>query len=408
MLAVPKTWPARALAIAGVVLVAVLIKKFVFPAPPAFDYLTAVVTRADLENAVLANGIIKASRQVSVGAQVSGQIKRLNVVLGQSVKKGDLVAEIDPSTQQNDLLTAQAQLQADQAQLQGKLAVETRTRLALARQNALWADQATPRADLESAQAEYDAAVADVGNLQASIRQARVSVDTARVNLGYTRIVAPIDGVVVSVPVEAGQTVNASQSTPTIVQLAQLDHMTVKAEISEGDVTRVKAGMPAYFTILGDPDHRYETTLRSIDPGPESLSDDDSSTSSTSSTSTSSSSSSTTAIYYYGLLDVTNPGHTLRINMTAQVSIVLARAHDALTIPAIALRDKKGPDRYTVRVLGQDKRVSLRTVKIGLNNHVSAEVLSGLKAGERVIIGQQAAGTVSEMDRPPGGPGMGM
>lgn len=387
----------------ALLLAVLVIKLAFFPGKPDVRYATAPVTRGELESTVLANGIIKAYRQVSVGAQVSGQIKTLNVTLGQLVHKGDLVAEIDPRTKQNDLLTAQAQLTSAEAQLASRQAALTKARLDLTRQQTMWAAEATSRADLDSARESYDSARADVRQLQAEIEQYRISVDTARLNLGYTRIVAPIDGIVVSVPVEQGQTVNAAQSTPTIIKLAQLDRMTVKAEISEGDVPRVKPGMPVYFTILGDPDHRYRSTLRSIDPGPESLSDDDSTTSSSSSTSSTSSSSST-AIYYYGLIDVPNPDRKLRISMTAQVSIVLARVHDALIVPSMALGARDARGRYTVRVLDQAGKIGVRHVAIGLNNNVSAQVLSGLRQGEQVIIGQQDATAQAGQSSGPGGP----
>ncbi|WP_265717253.1 HlyD family efflux transporter periplasmic adaptor subunit, partial [Providencia rustigianii] len=154
--------------------------------------------------------------------------------------------------------------------------------------------------------------------------QARIAVDTARVNLGYTRIVAPMAGTIVAIPVEQGQTVNAVQSTPTIVKVARLDTMTVEAQISEADVIRVSTGLPIYFTILGAPEHRYEARLRAIEPAPDSINDD-------------TSSSTTTAVYYNGLFEVSNPEGALRIGMTAQVHLVLATERNALVIPAIAL-----------------------------------------------------------------------
>jgi macrolide-specific efflux system membrane fusion protein len=157
-------------------------------------------------------------------------------------------------------------------------------------------------------------------------------------------------------------------------------------------VVRVKPGLPVYFTILGEPDRRYQARLRSIDPAPQSYSDSSDSTSTSStSTSSSSSSSSSTAIYYYGLFDVPNPGHKLRINMTAQVSVVLSQAQGVLAIPANALGVRGKDGRYAVRVLQPDGSVQPRAVKIGLNNNVHAQVLSGLRAGEQVIVGEASA-----------------
>ena len=374
----------------GLVLAAAVLLAWLFwPRQPAQVYVTAKVGRGNLEDTVLATGIIKAYKQVSVGAQVSGQIKKLHVALGQSVKAGDLVAEIDPRTQQNTLLDAEAQLAAYQAQLAGKTATLAKARQDFVRQETMLKDEATSREAFDAARASLDSASADVGQLKAQIEQARIKVSTARLNLGYTTIVAPFDGVVVSMPVDEGQTVNAAQTTPTLIKLAQLDTMTVKAEISEGDVPRIKPGLPVYFTILGAPDTRYRTTLRSIDPGPVALSDD---TSTTGNSSSSGSSAGSTAIYYYGLMDVDNPHRQLRIDMTAQVSIVLAEAKNVLTIPSTALGERQPSGDYTVRVLNADGQAETRTVRVGLNNNVRAEVKSGLKEGERVIVGEQDAG----------------
>nr|MBP6708479.1 efflux transporter periplasmic adaptor subunit [Accumulibacter sp.] len=170
------------------------------------------------------------------------------------------------------------------------------------------------------------------------------------------------------------------------------------------DVTRVKAGQRVYFTILGEPDQRYETTLRAIEPAPTSI--NDSTNSSTTSSSSTSSSSSSTAIYYNGVFDVANPGHKLRISMTTEVNIVLAEARGALTIPSTAL-DKRGPDgRYRVRVLGTDQRIEAREVRIGMNNKVDAQVLDGLREGEQVIIGEASASTASSSSARGGPPPM--
>ncbi len=369
-------------------------------------YLTATAGLGDLEDSVLATGTVKAFRQVSVGAQVSGQIKSLKVSLGQSVRKGDVLAEIDPRTQQNTLEDAQASVNSYQAQLDAKNAALTKARQDLVRQQALLGIQATSKESFDSARAAQDQAVAEVRQLQAQLRQARVSLQTASLNLGYTRIEAPIDGVVVALPVEEGQTVNATQSAPTIVKLAQLDTMTIKAEISEGDVVRVKPGLPVSFTILGEPDKRYDAVLRAVDPGPQSYSDADDSTSSTSTGSSSSSTS--TAIYYYGLFDVPNPAHKLRINMTAQVSIALQRVRQALTVPASALGRKLAEGRYSVQVLDKNGRALPREVRVGLNNGVSAQILSGLSAGETVVIGQASAAKTSSDSGHNGPPPIGM
>lgn len=356
--------------------------------PDAPRYVTATVSRSDLEDAVLASGTLEAYRQVSVGAQVSGQLRTLKVQVGDEVKQGQLIAEIDSVPQANSLRNAEAALATVMAEWRAKQAEEVKARQAFQRQQALRAADASSQADHEAAEAELNTVRASVDALKAQHEQAVIAVDTARVNLGYTRIVAPIAGQVVAIVTKEGQTVNANQSAPTIVKIAQLGTMTVTAQVSEADVTRVKPGQKVYFTVLGEPDHRYDATLRSVNPAPESLATESSSSTSASSTS----STNASAIYYNGLFEVPNPDRLLRIAMTAQVRIVRAEARNALTLPASALGTRADGGRYTVRVLGADGRVSPRQVRIGLNNRVSAEVLEGLDEGERVVLGEAAAG----------------
>lgn len=373
----------------GVALVAAAgwgIKSVYFKPPSAPQVITAEAVMDDIEDTVLASGTIEASQEVSVGAQVSGQIKRLHVALGDRVTKGQLVAEIDSTTQGNTLRNAEAQVSLLSAQRQARLAQLRQAELSYQRKKDLFQLDAGSKADLDDAEATLATTKAEIAALDAQIRQANISVDTARVNLGYTRIMAPIDGVVVAVVAEEGRTVNAMQSAPTIIKLAKLDKVQIKAQISEADVVRVKPGLPVYFTILGEPQRRYEAKLRAIEPVPESEQTD---------TKTTTSSSTTNAIYYNGLFDVDNPEGKLRVAMTTQVFVVLNRADKTLVIPATALgqRDRK-LGTYEVRVLegdGQDAKVSTRQVKIGLNNRVQAQVLEGLKAGEKVVVGEGAA-----------------
>ena len=366
----------------GLVVLGAVAKWQFFPAAQPPSFVTATATTTDLQDTVLATGTLQAFKQVSVGAQVSGQVKVLHVVLGDKVKAGQLIAEIDSVPQQNTQRNAEAALANVQAQLRAQQATQAQTALALQRQKELFAADAGARADLESAQAANDLALANVDGLKAQILQAQVTVDTAKVNMGYTRIVAPIDGQVVAIVTQQGQTVNANQSTPTIIKLAQTETMTVKTQISEADVTRVKIGQKVYFTILGEPDKRYTATLRSIEPAPDSIL-----TETTSSTSTTAAS---TAIYYNGLFDAPNEDGKLRISMTAQVQIVRADAPGALTIPATALGPRGKDGSYTVRVVGADGQAQPRSIKVGLNTNVSVQVLEGLVEGDKVVIGDAA------------------
>ena len=341
-------------------------------AAPVASYITATAERRDLEQSVLADGTLQAQKLVSVGAQVSGQIKVLHVALGDQVKQGDLLVEIDDLTQQNALKDAEAALDNVQAQLASRRAALRNNGLVFDRQRKVLARGLGSQADYDSAEATLIATRADIRALTAQAVQARIAVDTARVNLGYTRIVAPMAGTIVAIPVEQGQTVNAVQSTPTIVKVARLDTMTVEAQISEADVIRVSTGLPIYFTILGAPEHRYEARLRAIEPAPDSINDD-------------TSSSTTTAVYYNGLFEVSNPEGALRIGMTAQVHLVLATERNALVIPAIALSGDR------VQVVDGAGKLQWRQVKVGLNNKVDAQILSGLEAGESVVVSQLTA-----------------
>lgn len=370
------------------VLSAWLIKLVWFTPPTRAQVATAFVTRADIEETVLATGTIGAAKLVSVGAQVTGQVKALHVHLGEAVKPGQLIAEIDALPQQNALRNAQAQVQSTEAQLRAKQAAFVQAQLAAARQRELVAADAGARADLETAEATLGTTQAEIEALQAQIRQAKIAQSTAQLNLSYTRVTAPMDGVVVAIVTEQGQTVNANQSAPTIIKLARMDTMTVKAQISEADVPRVKVGMPVYFNLLGEPDHRIETVLRSVEPGPTTIASD---ASGSGGLGGGSSISGTSAIYYNGIFDVPNPDGKLRINMTAQSTIVLAGAKQALTIPSAALGARAHDGAYRVRVLTAGGQVVDKQVRVGLNNRVLAEVLQGLAEGEKVVTSEATA-----------------
>ncbi|MCL1074066.1 efflux RND transporter periplasmic adaptor subunit [Shewanella dokdonensis] len=404
--------------IALVVLAAVLFVTM--RKPPAPSYATEAVHRGNIENTVLANGMLQAYKLVSVGAQVSGQIKNLPVTLGQQIKKGDLIAQIDSLSQQNNLKEAQASLNSINAQYRAKQAQIKQAQLEYDRQKAMLADNASSRAEYESADATLTVYQAELKQLQAQKEQAEIQVDSAKVNLGYTTISAPMDGTVVYTAVEVGQTVNANQTTPTIVEIAQLDTMTIKAQISEADVVNVHPGQEVYFTILGKPYHKYRAKLRAIEPGPTSMDGNDKDMTS----------SDSDAIYFNGLFDVENPDRILRIGMTAQVSIVLKQAKDVLLVPAQILVQKSGRPQNTAAKnstpaasqpsAGEHKRpvtnnagvnylvpvlvngqVQYRDVKVGINNKINAEITDGLKEGEEVIIGMPSSDSDNRFRRPP-------
>lgn len=362
--------------------------------PAAPRWVTAPVQRMDLEDTVLATGTIRAARMINVGAQATGQVKALHVKVGDQVRQGQLIAEIDATTQRNALRDELAGIESLKAQRASRQAALTLARQNLQRQQDMLARDATSRAEWQAAQNQLAAAEADLKTSAAQLAQATLKAETARANLGYTRIAAPMDGTVVAIVTEQGQTVNAAISTPTIVKLAQLDTVQIEAQISEADVPRVKPGMPAWFTLLGEPEQRHATTLHAIDllpPGQAQASD-------ANATSTAATQG---AIYYNGVLHAPNPEGRLRVSMTAQVHIVVARAPQALAVPAAALGAPGADGRPTVRVLsgeGRHARVDTRPVRTGLNNRVHVQVLEGLQEGERVITGQAEDAATAALD----------
>ncbi|MDY0390181.1 MAG: efflux RND transporter periplasmic adaptor subunit [Desulfobulbus oligotrophicus] len=343
------------------------------------NYMTVPVARGSIETTVLASGTVESVNMVSVGAQVSGQLKSLKVDLGDTVRAGQLVAEIDSLPQQNTLRTKTAALTAIRAQKQAKQASLALAELNHRRQIQMLAGDASSREEAETAEANLKVLRAEINALDAQIEQAELAVDTAQLDLGYTKISSPLDGVVVGIVTKEGQTVNANQTAPTIIKVAELDRMTIKVEISEADIIRVKPGQKVFFTVLGEPDNRYPAVINAIEPAPESIAKETSASSSVSSTDT--------AIYYIGIINVPNPDGKLRISMTAQVNIILEEAKDVLFIPSAALGDRDAKGRHAVRVLPRPGVIRKQWVHIGLNNNANAEVREGLEEGQQVVIG---------------------
>ena len=358
------------------------IYKVLAPAQPQVSYLTEKVRRGDIVQAVVTTGEVASAQLVDVGAQVSGQIESLLVATGQEVGQGDLIAEIDSTSQRNELATGRARLESYEAQL---LARQTALRTAQAkydRELKLKQRDATVEENLDNAEQALAAAQAALAETESLILQARIAVDTAETNLGYTRITAPLAGTVVSVPVEKGQTVNASQQAPTIARIADLSRMEIKMQISEGDVTKLRPGLKVGYTILSEPDRVFSGVLDSVDPGLTALSDGG----------YTGSTAAGTAVYYYGKLKADNADGTLRIGMTTQNTIVIDEARDVLMVPSIAV-NPVGPDAAVVRVLEKGLPAD-RPISIGLSDNMNTQVLSGLAEGEEVVAAQMSAAEV--------------
>ena len=360
-------------------------------------YLTESVTRGNVEKTVVASGSVESVNEVDVGAQVSGKITKLYVKLGQEIKKGEMIADIDSTTQINTLNTKKAALVSYQAQLKAKKTAYDVALSSYNRLSKLYTQKATSLDSLNTAKSTLDNAKAEMEAIEANIKQAEIEVNTAETNVGYTKITAPMDGTVVSVPVSEGQTVNANQTTPTIVTIADLSKMKIKPEISEGDITKVKAGQEVSFKILSDSQTLYHSVIDSVDPANTTTSDNSSTSSSTSS---SSSNSTTSAIYYYANVLIDNPDRTLRIGMTTENNIKIANAKDVLLVSSMAIQKRDG--KSFVNVLNDKNQPEQREVETGVQNDFKTEIKSGLNEGEKVIVSQVANGEkVGSMPRGP-------
>jgi macrolide-specific efflux system membrane fusion protein len=338
-----------------------------FSADAAVGYRTAPVAMGSIETLVTALGSAQPKDYVDVGAQVSGQLKTLHVGIGDRVAAGDLLAEIDP-------IVFEAKVRADRAQLANLNAQkdELDAQLALA---VLTADRAQnlfdrkigTQGDLQIAQTDVLVAQAKIGQITAQIDQAQSTLDGDIANLGYAKIYAPMDGTVVSLEATEGQTLNANQSAPVILRIADLDTMTIEAQVAEADISRVTVGMPVRFTTLGLPDQPRGAVVRQIMPTPEIVND---------------------VVLYDVLIDVDNTDGTLMTSMTTQVFFVVDAAHDVPVVPLAALTPAPEGDEhaYVARVLTASGPAA-RTVTVGLTDRSSAEIKAGLEVGDSVITG---------------------
>ena len=357
-------------------------------------FITEEVKRGKIAQTVSATGEISATNLVDVGAQVSGQIKKMHVKIGDVVKEGDLIAEIDNVTQVNEVNTRKAQLQTYQAQLESAQVALKIAQRKYSRYKSLASADAGSKEEFEATEDSLATNRAKIKELQSSIRQTQIAINTAEKDLGYTRITAPSAGTVVSLVVEQGQTINSSQTSPTVVQIADLTSMTNKMQIAEGDATKVKAGQTVNFTILSEPDTPISAKLDSIDPGLTTMSQG----SYSKSTDTTSN-----AIYYYARATVPNPEGKLAIGMTTQNTVEIASADNVLMVPTVAIKTKDG--KKFVRVLEANNQAVDREIQTGLKDSMNTEVKSGLNEGEKVVMSEMGAAEKAEaVEREMAGP----
>ncbi len=378
---------------------------------PADGYVFTAVQRGDIEEVVTATGTLQPRDYVDVGAQVSGQLKKIHVEVGSAVKSGDLLAEIDPTVLQSKVDATRALLRNQRAQL-----MERESNLLLAeslhrRQVNLMAEDATTAEALQNAEAVLRAAKAQIEALKAQIDQSESNLRADEANLNYTRIYAPFAGTVVSITARQGQTLNTNQSAPIILRIADLSTMTVQTQVSEADVSRLKVGMDAYFTTLGNPNQRWYGRLSQIEPTPTVTNN---------------------VVLFNALFDVPNPDGALMTQMTAQAFFVVASVHEVLPRPAAALAlggpPRKGNNgngaarnaagglaaarpeaasgtrpgagaaagggrRATVKALGAGGLVEEKQITVGVSNRILAQVVDGLEEGAQVATGLHVPGS---------------
>ena len=341
---------------------------------PAYSIATA--ERGDVEDSITALGTLEPLDYVDVGTQVSGQLRVLHVQLGDRVEEGQLLAEIDPTVYLARVEATRAQLANLSAQLADREAQQTLARLQAERQRNLIRLDATSQEQVESAEATLRSATAQIQAIKAQISQTESALKGEEADLNYTRIYAPMAGTVVQQLANQGQTLNANQTAPIVVQIADLSTMTVRTQVSEADIAQLEVGMPAYFSTLGQPQRRWEGTLRQILPTPEVINN---------------------VVLFNALFDVPNPDGNLLPQMSAQVFFVRASAEDVVTIPVAALQPATPAGNQSGRSRGQWRQVQVidehgqtqaRDIRIGTRNRVTVEVLEGLQEGDQVVTGQ--------------------
>lgn len=363
-------WRWRLLIVAALLAAGYAGYRQVVPPPAPKPPPTGVVTRADVLQVVQAAGILQAQTRVDVGAQVSGQIKALHVQLGQRVRKGELLVSLDPELAQADVTQAEAALAQQRALLEARQVDITAARREVERLKRLAAAGAAAAQELERALDELAKLEADAKGQGATLQRLQADLTRTQLRLSYTRITAPMDGVVVNLPVQVGQTVIAIQITPVMLTLADLDTITVRTRVPEADIQSIRTGQVARFSTLSGEARRYEGKVRVIQPIPERAGN---------------------AVFYNVLFEVDNRDRRLYSDMTVQVDIETGRVRDVPTVPMVALGERDAEGRYRVIVLDDAGRRGVRQVRTGLQDGSRVQVLEGLQLGEKVLLAPPTA-----------------
>ena len=329
-----------------------------------------VITTGDIEEVVTAQGKLEPKEYVDVGTQVSGLLKTISVNIGTNVQKGDLLAEVDPRIYEFRLAADQSRLQtlkAQQAEQEAQWALAQRKHT---RNKNLIDSKSISQELLDESEAQNKVAQAGVEATKAQIDEIQATILGDQTNLSYTKIYAPITGTVVLLNGREGQTLNANQTAPIILQLANLDVMTVRSQVAEADVMRLRNNMPVYFTTLGALERRWQGTVRQILPSPEIIND---------------------VVLYNVLIDVDNRDRQLMTGMSTQVFFVLGEAKSVPVVPIEALsiraedQDNQSGKAYRVQLVS-DKGKEEKIVHVGLTDRTHAQVIDGLAVGDRVLL----------------------
>lgn len=331
--------------------------------------MSVAVEYGDIEETVTAQGKLEPKEFVDVGAQVTGQLQKLHVEIGDVVKKGDLLAEIDPRIYAARVNADEARINTLQAQLIEQEAQILFAGRQFARNQLMYKTKAVSQEALQASETAIKAAKAKADSIRAQLKEVQSTLNGDLANLGFTKIFAPMDGTVVQQSARAGQTLNANQQTPTIMQLAKLDIMTVRSQTAEADIMRIKPGLPVYFTTLGADQRRWQGIVRQVLPTPEVVNN---------------------VVLYNVLVDVENTDRQLMSGMSAQVFFVLGEAKHVLIIPVSALgkrlpeHDNQHGSAYRVKVIGSETELQEKIIQVGLQNRRFAEVRNGLKLGVKI------------------------
>ena len=354
-------------------------------------YQTQKLEKCTITDVVEAAGTINPVNIVSVGSTVSGLMKEIYVDFNTEVKKGQLLAQIDPANFQASVDQNQAQItnaQANLARLNAELTMAEKT---YNRYKNLYSKNFIARSELDQAESDYLAKKASIGAQRASIAQAQANYKTALTNLGYTKIIAPVDGTIISRDINVGQPVAASFQAPELFKIAQdLTKMQIEVNVSEADIGRVKEGQEAEFNLDGYPDTTFKGIVTQVRL--------DSTTTSN-------------VVTYTVIVSVDNEDLTLKPGMTANVSIITKRSTDVMCAPNIALKytPQINGQKYQNRGIwvlksGKPKRID---IEVGASDETNIEIIStDLKLGDNVIISSTGGKSKTAPARRGGPPGM--